>query len=156
MVYYDGNNNSSYENFNFHFFKRFWVVMRSEVDVMFVIFFSNATIIRNIMHYFIILIPKVDSSLLVGYFIPISIFGSLYKLAAKVLAARLALMTNKNVLYLMITMKRLMTYDLFNWGLLDNMIMRFGICSRWRSWICSCVFYGSLSILIKWLSNLRG
>jgi hypothetical protein len=49
-----------------------------------------ATLPKSLLPYFVALIPKVNSPFTLGDFRPISLLGCLYKLIAKVLAARLA------------------------------------------------------------------
>jgi hypothetical protein len=57
---------------------------------MFDQFHGNASLPKSISSYFLTLIPKVSSPQALGDFRPISLIGCLYKLVAKVLAARLA------------------------------------------------------------------
>jgi hypothetical protein len=70
-------------------------MLKDEVDSMFQQLFHTATLPRGFSSYFITLIPKVPSPSRIGDFRPISLLGSLYKLVAKVLAARLAPVMDK-------------------------------------------------------------
>jgi hypothetical protein len=61
-----------------------------DVRIMFDQFHGNACLPKGMCSYFLTLIPKVASPQAIGDFRPISLLGCLYKLIAKVLAARLA------------------------------------------------------------------
>jgi hypothetical protein len=86
----DGNKSPGPDGFNFSFFKEFWYLLKDEVRIMFDQFFENASLPKSFASYFVALIPKVKSPFSLDEFRPISLLGSLYKLVAKVLAARLA------------------------------------------------------------------
>lgn len=83
------------DSFNFAFYKRFWDLLKGEVGVMFNQFYHSVTLPRCFSSYFITLILKLPSPSSLGDFRPISLLGSLYKLVAKVLASRLALVMDK-------------------------------------------------------------
>jgi hypothetical protein len=95
-VVLDSNANKSPgpNGFNFSFSKRFWDLLKGEVGIMFTQFFHSASLLSYFSSYFISLIPKVSSHIRFGDFCPISLIGSLYKLVAKVLASRLAPVTD--------------------------------------------------------------
>ncbi|MCH85394.1 LINE-1 reverse transcriptase like [Trifolium medium] len=61
---------------------------------MFDQFYRNASLPKSFSSYFVALIPKVKSPFVLNEYRPISLLGCLYKLIAKVLAARLALVMN--------------------------------------------------------------
>ncbi|MCH79506.1 LINE-1 reverse transcriptase like [Trifolium medium] len=86
----DGNKSPGPDGFNFSFIKAFWHLLKGEVRIMFDQFHGNACLPKGLLSYFITLIPKVPCPLHLGDFRPISLLGCLYKLIAKVLAARLA------------------------------------------------------------------
>ncbi|WJX68716.1 hypothetical protein P8452_53059 [Trifolium repens] len=86
----DGSKSPEPDGFNFAFIKEFWDLMKYEIGVMFDQFHGNACLPKGIMSYFLTLILKVHSPQALGDFRPISLLGCLYKLVAKVLAARLA------------------------------------------------------------------
>jgi hypothetical protein len=52
-------------------------------------FYSNATLLRGVLSYFVTLIPKIPSPQSIGDFRPISLLGCVYKVIDKVLTARL-------------------------------------------------------------------
>jgi hypothetical protein len=64
--------------------------MKYDVRILFDQFHGNESLPRSLFSYFITLIPKVHSPQELREFRPISLLGSIYKLVAKVLAARLA------------------------------------------------------------------
>jgi hypothetical protein len=64
---------------------------------MFDQFHGTENLPRGLLSYFITLIPKVSCPMKLGDFRPISLLGCLYKLIAKVLAARLAKVMNSIV-----------------------------------------------------------
>jgi hypothetical protein len=86
----DGNKSPGPDEFNFAFLKKFWYLLKGEVRILFDQFFSNANLPKGLLSYFITLIPKVACPSSLGEFRPISLLGCIYKLIAKVLAARLA------------------------------------------------------------------
>jgi hypothetical protein len=40
-------------------------------------------------------------------------------------------------------------YDSVEWSFLDYMLERFGFGEKWKKWICSCVYGGSMSVLVN-------
>ncbi|GAU26515.1 hypothetical protein TSUD_361480 [Trifolium subterraneum] len=93
----DGNKSPDLDGFNFAFIKSCWNLMKGEVRIMFDQFHGNASLPKCLMSYFITLIPKVPCPSRLGDFRPISLLGCLYKLIAKVLAGRLAIVMNSVV-----------------------------------------------------------
>ncbi|GAU36827.1 hypothetical protein TSUD_320640 [Trifolium subterraneum] len=87
---YDGSKSPGPDGFNFAFIKEFWEIMKHDVRIMFDQFHGNACLPKSLLSYFLTLIPKVNSPQDLGDFRPISLLGCLYKMIAKVLAARLA------------------------------------------------------------------
>jgi hypothetical protein len=90
IVNSDGNKSPGPDGFNFAFVKAFWAMLKGEVRIMFDQFHANACLPKELLSYFITLIPKVARPSSLGEFRPISLLGCLYKMIAKVLAARLA------------------------------------------------------------------
>jgi hypothetical protein len=86
----DGNKSPGPDGFNFTFIKTFWPLLKAEVRIFFDQFHGNARLPKSLLSYFIALIPKVARPSSLGEFRPISLLGCLYKIIAKVLAARLA------------------------------------------------------------------
>jgi hypothetical protein len=86
----DGSKCPGPDGFNYAFFKEFWGIMRSDIRILFDQFHGNECIPKCLTSYFLTLVPKIKSPQRLGDFRPISLLGSLYKLIAKVLAARLA------------------------------------------------------------------
>jgi hypothetical protein len=76
--------------FNFAFIKEFWGVLRNDFRIFFDQFHANGCIPKYLLAYFLTLVPKIKSPQCLGDFRPISLLGCVYKLLAKVLAARLA------------------------------------------------------------------
>jgi hypothetical protein len=70
--------------------KNFWYLLKGEVRILLDQFHGNARLPKDLLSYFITLIPKVECPSTLGEFRPISLLGCLYKIVAKVLAARLA------------------------------------------------------------------
>lgn len=40
-------------------------------------------------------------------------------------------------------------YDSVDWGFLEYMMIRVGICVKWVAWSKACVFAGSMSVLVN-------
>jgi hypothetical protein len=78
------------DGFNFTFVKEFWWLLRNDIRILFEQFHGNECIPQCLLSYFLTLVPKVKSPQCLGDFRPISLLGCIYKLLAKVLAARLA------------------------------------------------------------------
>jgi hypothetical protein len=93
----DGNKSPGPDGFNFNFVKKFWSLMKNEVRILFDQFHGNGSLPSGFSSYFVALIPKVCSPLSLGDFRPISLLGCLYKLLAKVLAKRLAMVMDSLV-----------------------------------------------------------
>jgi hypothetical protein len=86
----DGNKSPGPDGFNFAFVKDFWYLIKDEVRMLFDQFHANEVVPKNMLAYFVALIPKVTSPISLKEFRPISLLGSLYKILSKVLAKRLA------------------------------------------------------------------
>jgi hypothetical protein len=93
----DGNKSPGPDGFNFAFIKAFWNMLKGQVRIMFDQFHGTENLPYGLLSYFITLIPKVSCPTKLGDFRPISLLGCLYKLIAKVLAARLAKVMNSIV-----------------------------------------------------------
>jgi len=89
LVDCDGNKSPGPDGFNLKFFKSFWSLFKDEVVTMFHEFHGSPWLPKAFTSYFLALIPKCESPQQALDFSPISLLGSLYKLIAKVLAARL-------------------------------------------------------------------
>ncbi|MCH84888.1 LINE-1 reverse transcriptase like, partial [Trifolium medium] len=90
----DGNKSPGPDGFNFAFLKAFWELIKGEVRILFDEFHNNGKIPKSFLSYFVTLIPKVGSPFGLADYRPISLIGCLYKLIAKVLAARLSKVMN--------------------------------------------------------------
>jgi hypothetical protein len=86
----DGNKSPGPDGFNFAFLKKFWVMLKGDLRIMFDQFHGNSCLPKSFLSYFVTLIPKVNSPSQISDFRPISLLGCLYKIIAKVLAKRLA------------------------------------------------------------------
>jgi hypothetical protein len=86
----DGNKSPGPDGFNFSFVKSFWNLIKGEVRLLFDQFHGTSKLPKSFSSYFVTLIPKINSPFSLGDFRPISLLGSLYKIIAKVLTARLA------------------------------------------------------------------
>ena len=90
----DGSKSPGPDGFNFSFFKEFWYLLKHEIRIMFDQFHANETIPKSFLSFFVTLIPKVNASMSLKQYRPISLLGSLYKLLSKVLANRLSKVMN--------------------------------------------------------------
>nr|GEW89979.1 RNA-directed DNA polymerase, eukaryota, reverse transcriptase zinc-binding domain protein [Tanacetum cinerariifolium] len=79
------------DGFAFGFYRRYWDLIENDVSDAIKWFFLHGYIPKGGNSSFITLIPKVSNANMVKDFRPISLIGSLYKIIAKVLAIRLAL-----------------------------------------------------------------
>jgi hypothetical protein len=86
----DGSKSPGPDGFNFAFVKEFWYLIKDEVGIMFDQFYASEVLPKNMLAFFVTLIPKVSSPLELKDYRPICLLGCLYKLLAKVLARRLA------------------------------------------------------------------
>jgi hypothetical protein len=86
----EGNKSPGPDGFNFAFIKAMWSLFKGEIRIMFDQFHGIASLPTSFSSYFVALIPKIHSPFSLGDFRPISLLGSLYKIIAKVLTARLA------------------------------------------------------------------
>ncbi|GAU38652.1 hypothetical protein TSUD_276920 [Trifolium subterraneum] len=87
----DGSKSPGPDGFNFSFLKKFWELLKGDIRIMFDQFHGNSCLPKSLLFYFVTLIPKVSSPCSLADFRPISLLSCLYKLIAKVLAKRLAL-----------------------------------------------------------------
>ncbi|KAL4351250.1 hypothetical protein GQ457_06G036320 [Hibiscus cannabinus] len=90
----DGSRAPGPDGFNMNFLKRFWLDLKEEICQFFSDFYHGKLSVRPFNHSFIVLIPKTDNLASLEDYRPISLVGSVYKLLAKVLAARLNRVSN--------------------------------------------------------------
>ena len=79
------------------FWQSAWDCTKEEILDMFKEFHEHNSFVRNLNNIFLVLIPKKSEAGDLGDFRPISLFGGLYKLLAKVLANRLKKVISKVV-----------------------------------------------------------
>ncbi|GJV76710.1 RNA-directed DNA polymerase, eukaryota, partial [Tanacetum coccineum] len=79
------------DGFSFGFIKRYWNMMKNDIFAAISEFFNNGDIPIGCNASFITLIPKIESPLVVNDFRPISLIGILYKIIAKIISCRIAL-----------------------------------------------------------------
>ncbi|GKA11042.1 putative RNA-directed DNA polymerase [Tanacetum coccineum] len=86
-----GNKAPSPDGFTFKLIKKHWSILGNDITSYVKDFYTSAFIPRGCNSSFITLIPKVDDPITVSDFRPISLIRRQYKIIAKVLANRLAL-----------------------------------------------------------------
>nr|GEU51835.1 putative RNA-directed DNA polymerase, eukaryota, reverse transcriptase zinc-binding domain protein [Tanacetum cinerariifolium] len=79
------------DGFTFGFIKRYWNTMKNDIFAAISEFFNKGAIPIGYNASFITLIPKIESPLVVNDFRPISLIGILYKIIAKIISFRIAL-----------------------------------------------------------------
>ncbi|GJW16081.1 RNA-directed DNA polymerase, eukaryota, reverse transcriptase zinc-binding domain protein [Tanacetum coccineum] len=79
------------DGFSFGFIKRYWNMMKNDIFAAISEFSNNGDIPIGCNASFITLIPKIESPLVVNDFRPISLIGILYKIIAKIISCRIAL-----------------------------------------------------------------
>ncbi|XP_071704786.1 uncharacterized protein [Rutidosis leptorrhynchoides] len=77
------------DGFNFHFFKKFWSIIKSDLIDATTWFWDTGEISKGCNASFITLVPKKADALGLGDFRPISLIGSYYKIVVKILSNRL-------------------------------------------------------------------
>lgn len=85
----EGNKSPGLDGFNLSLFKRFWPLLMDCFRVMFDQFFQFVNLPCSFSSYFATLILKIDTSVQLGDFRPISLVGSLYEILTEVLQARI-------------------------------------------------------------------
>jgi hypothetical protein len=85
------------DGFSFGFVKKYWAKLHSDIMDFVDLFFKERKIPRGCNTSFITLIPKVDNPFLISDYRPISLINVQYKIIAKILANRLALVVDKLV-----------------------------------------------------------
>ncbi|XP_057452783.1 uncharacterized protein LOC130744629 [Lotus japonicus] len=85
----DGNRAPGPDGFNFTFFREFWSLIKDDIMRLFAEFYDFGKLVKGLNAGFIALIPKKNIPEEVADYRPISLIGSVYKLIAKVLTARL-------------------------------------------------------------------
>ncbi|KAJ0544992.1 putative RNA-directed DNA polymerase transcription factor SBP family [Helianthus annuus] len=77
------------DGFTFHFFRRYWDLLKPMVMKLMADFFVSGRISSGCNASFVALIPKKTDPQVINDFRPISLIGSIYKIVAKTLANRL-------------------------------------------------------------------
>ncbi|XP_058760864.1 uncharacterized protein LOC131634228 [Vicia villosa] len=85
----DGNKSAGPDGYSLEFYKRFWLVIRKGVLRLCNDFHGKGSLVKSITSSFLALIPKNNNPQNLGEYRPICLVGSIYKIIAKILAARL-------------------------------------------------------------------
>ncbi|XP_058761431.1 uncharacterized protein LOC131634822 [Vicia villosa] len=85
----DGNKSPGPDGFSLEFFKRFWFLLKEDLMKLCNDFFSKGTLVKAISSSFLALIPKKKNPQGLSEYRPICLVGSIYKILAKILAARI-------------------------------------------------------------------
>lgn len=72
------------------FFQKYWSIVGNDISRVVRDFFLTGKLCRNLNSNFLVLIPKVDTAIIVSDFRPIVLSNFLYKIIAKILADRLS------------------------------------------------------------------
>nr|GFA48284.1 RNA-directed DNA polymerase, eukaryota, reverse transcriptase zinc-binding domain protein [Tanacetum cinerariifolium] len=78
------------DGYSFLFIKRFWDLLKHDIQEFVVSFFSSGKFLQDVNSAFITLIPKVSNPLFIKDYRPISLIGLHYKIVAKILSNRLS------------------------------------------------------------------
>lgn len=85
----EGNSCPGPDGYNFIFIKRFWNVVGNDFFKMVEDFHRNASLVKGCNASFVVLVPKKENPTFLNDYRPISLVGCMYKVIAKLLAARL-------------------------------------------------------------------
>ncbi|XP_057249105.1 uncharacterized protein LOC104906541 [Beta vulgaris subsp. vulgaris] len=78
-----------------YFFQKYWSLVGNSVCHAVRAFFFSGTLLKEVNHTFITLIPKVESPSNPNQFRPISLCSTIYKVIAKIMASRLKIVLGK-------------------------------------------------------------
>nr|GEX83772.1 RNA-directed DNA polymerase, eukaryota, reverse transcriptase zinc-binding domain protein [Tanacetum cinerariifolium] len=78
------------DGYSFLFVKRFWDILKHDIQEFVVSFFSSGKFPQGVNSAFITLIPKVSNPLFIKDYRPISLIGLHYNIVAKILSNRLS------------------------------------------------------------------
>ncbi|XP_058752696.1 uncharacterized protein LOC131625878 [Vicia villosa] len=85
----DGNKSLGPDGFSLEFFKRFWFLLKDDLMKLCNDFYLKGTLVNAITSSFLALIPKKKNPQDLSEYRPICLVGSIYKILAKILAARM-------------------------------------------------------------------
>jgi len=85
----DPNKTPGPDGFGAGFFQTHWDIIKDDLVATIHEFFRNDTLLRQINHTFLTLIPKISQPQTTAHFRPISLCSTLYKIIAKILVMRL-------------------------------------------------------------------
>ncbi|GJQ98326.1 putative RNA-directed DNA polymerase, eukaryota, reverse transcriptase zinc-binding domain protein [Tanacetum coccineum] len=141
------------DNFTFKFIKNYWNIL--EKDIISYVKESEVSsyIPRGCNPSFVTLIAKVDDPIFINDFRPISLIGCQYKVIAKILANRLALVIflakkhKKRLLLIKVDFEK--AFDTLSWAFLNSIMSQMGFSSKWLNWIISCLNSAYALVLIN-------
>ncbi|XP_058775262.1 uncharacterized protein LOC131649520 [Vicia villosa] len=85
----DGKKSPGPDGFSLEFFKRFWLILKDDLMKLCNDFYLKGTLVKAITSSFLALIPKKNNPQDLSEYRPICLVGSIYKILAKILAARM-------------------------------------------------------------------
>ncbi|GAU49673.1 hypothetical protein TSUD_91110 [Trifolium subterraneum] len=140
---------------NFGFIKDFWSELHADIMRFITEFHRNGKLSRDINANFIALITKIDSPQRLNDFRLISLFGSLYKILAKVLANRLRLVIGSVISESQTAFVR--DRQILDGILIANEVVdeayevmgRMSFPTLWRKWIKECICTATASALVN-------
>nr|GFA01324.1 RNA-directed DNA polymerase, eukaryota [Tanacetum cinerariifolium] len=135
------------DGFSFTFVKKYWDIIQKDMFDFINSFFVSSEMPHGSNSTFFTLIPKVNNPTLITDFRPISLIGTHYKIIAKILANRMALKRNKQLLIFKVGFEK--AFDFISWRYLDHILDSLGFGYTWRSWIKSCLSSSRAIILVN-------
>lgn len=90
----NGNKSPGLDGYNFSFIKKFWHILKDDICRLVAVFHRFGKLFRGCSASFIALIPKIENPSKLEDYMPISLVGCIYKILAKLLAARLGKVIN--------------------------------------------------------------
>ncbi|XP_058746451.1 uncharacterized protein LOC131619364 [Vicia villosa] len=136
----DGNKSLGPDGYSLEFFKRFWLLLKDDLMKLCNDFYSRGTLVKAITSSFLALIPKSKNPQDLFEYHPIFLVGSIYKIFAKILVARMRGVAGK-----LVSLNQ--TAFVLGRSIMDGVLMGFGM--RWMKWMESCIFTSHMSILVN-------
>ncbi|GFS35677.1 hypothetical protein Acr_00g0041410 [Actinidia rufa] len=132
------------------FFKKSWDIIRADVCEAIKEFFRAGSILKQMNHTIIALVPKSRNASRMEEFRPISCCNVIYKIISKILASSLSPILENLVDHAQSAFVDLRkAYDTINWEFMEDVLMGLKFPSQFVNWVMQCMSTTSYSMSIN-------
>ncbi|XP_022846184.1 uncharacterized protein LOC111368907 [Olea europaea var. sylvestris] len=137
-----------------YFFKKAWRIVGDDVVEAIKEFFLSRSLLKQINHTIIALVPKSNHTPNVGDYRPLSCCNVIYKVISKILASRLrpileTIVDQAQAAFVEVGIGLKKAYDSVNWDFLKEVLEGLRFLSRFVQWVMECITTPTYSVALN-------